>query len=487
MGWHRVGRLENGIEIWERADVDPLPGYVNQKHIPRVLKLMWGLIPMLCLCFALYLNFQQPLIKRLAARSIRKFDYAYQESRKNSPSSVYFSIQGLWILAVLGSLIFLLWSWYENTNPYDSPENCVLAYYDDIDFKRYKESFEKIKGSDDYSLAQYLLELSVSDGLLGSYCKLDNITFEQLSSVQDSVYLKANLSFVSPLGNIQRTAEHLVIKQNGKWLIAFEPKKFQAPQNLFTSQSGVSFGSHGRRNLDAKKTHHQDLLARPKVDVTQVNLLNGSDGYSVTGIVQNVDAIPADLNVKALLYGKVDGVKKLIAKTAVGKLIKHKILPGAYTPFQCNFDSLDWVESGIKPTSIELQVLSTATTHDLYDMVSVSIRENAENLEIKQFNYGRANVTIPGILGSVNNEGRVLKVWLYTPQQQLAAQREQQLIIEKPKVEEKFLPTEEVEVWINGKQKKLANNNFVAAKQNSMKDVTYQFYPINYIDDLRVL
>ena len=44
-GWERVQRLENGIMVWQKNDVPPLPSILPSKEIPEYQKIMWGIIP----------------------------------------------------------------------------------------------------------------------------------------------------------------------------------------------------------------------------------------------------------------------------------------------------------------------------------------------------------------------------------------------------------------------------------------------------------
>ncbi len=52
-GWHRLQRLENGIMVWERADIPALPEVLPRKEIPSFQRVMWGLVPMGALIIAM--------------------------------------------------------------------------------------------------------------------------------------------------------------------------------------------------------------------------------------------------------------------------------------------------------------------------------------------------------------------------------------------------------------------------------------------------
>ncbi len=44
-GWHRLQRLENGIMVWEREDIPPMPEVLPRKEIPYYQRVMWGVVP----------------------------------------------------------------------------------------------------------------------------------------------------------------------------------------------------------------------------------------------------------------------------------------------------------------------------------------------------------------------------------------------------------------------------------------------------------
>ena len=58
----------------------------------------------------------------------------------------------------------------KNEKQYD-PENVINAYYDAMDFKRFEEAHSYLAPECDITIAQFMLEISVTDGLLNSYAK----------------------------------------------------------------------------------------------------------------------------------------------------------------------------------------------------------------------------------------------------------------------------------------------------------------------------
>jgi hypothetical protein len=52
-GWHQLGRLENGIQVWEREDVPPLPNRLPRRTLPLFERVAWGTLPPLAFLAAL--------------------------------------------------------------------------------------------------------------------------------------------------------------------------------------------------------------------------------------------------------------------------------------------------------------------------------------------------------------------------------------------------------------------------------------------------
>lgn len=52
-GWHQLQRLENGIMVWERADIPVLPEVLPRREIPLYQRWMFGLLPVTALVTAI--------------------------------------------------------------------------------------------------------------------------------------------------------------------------------------------------------------------------------------------------------------------------------------------------------------------------------------------------------------------------------------------------------------------------------------------------
>ncbi len=54
-GWHAIGTLENGVTVWEREDIPPVPARPARPTLPAPLGLLWGSVPLLALLGTLLL------------------------------------------------------------------------------------------------------------------------------------------------------------------------------------------------------------------------------------------------------------------------------------------------------------------------------------------------------------------------------------------------------------------------------------------------
>ncbi len=52
-GWHRLEVLANGIQVWEREDIAPLPAELPSREIPTWQRALWGTVPMTAVVSAL--------------------------------------------------------------------------------------------------------------------------------------------------------------------------------------------------------------------------------------------------------------------------------------------------------------------------------------------------------------------------------------------------------------------------------------------------
>ncbi len=425
-GWHRLSLLENGIMVWEKAGVAPLPSVLPKEEVALSLKLLWGIIPFLTVIIALLL-YLKTLWKRSTER-VKKLPqyYDFKQKHKKAPQLLY-SSSLLWTAVLIILITGAGYIFYVTNTTQYAPENVVKAYYDAIDFKEFERAHSYIDPESDKSLSQFMLEISVSDGLLSSYAKLDSISVLIKHKTDTTAQGVVQSKWVTPLKEIY-TQDHLYLtKKKNKWFILPQKVDPDIPPEQLLIQSGTTYYNHGKRAVTSEQTFHEDVLKQPVVEVLSARLVQRDSTYAIVGEIQNVDNIPADIAVTGALYTQDN---KELARFNAKDVIKHKLLPKETTPYRINFEGTAWsgateekptvfnpsmfTEINLLETPIhfEIQVAANVATTDLHQAVSLSKVQQEGNLITGfLFNPSMQEATIPQLLiGYYNTQKELLWV-----------------------------------------------------------------------------
>lgn len=413
-GWHRLSQLENGLMVWEKLNVQPLPTILPKDEVPLYLKLMWGIIPLLTVIIAFFLNIQLIWLQALKTRVLPRpafFKYSVPYS--------YFSRPLLWVSKAWAVLVFCitlvsLYFLYLYNASQISPENVVKAYYNALDFKEFNKAHSFIMPDDDYPVSQFLLELSVSDGILNSYGKIDGIVMDVIAQENKKAKIKAKIKWITPLEIITTEHLHTIQKKQGKWYLLPERINPDLPPDQFLTTNKTIYYKQGRRRVTTQQTHHEDVMKQPELEILSAKLIEYNNEYMVIGEIQNLDNVPADVVVAATLYDKYSNT---LASFSAKNVIKHKLLPKEVTPFKVNFEDIAWLDKesakpetfnpdeytpatiNSKPASFAIQSAGNVATKDLHTDVSISgleIKNNTVNVTL--YNFGLQEVTVPELL-----------------------------------------------------------------------------------------
>lgn len=422
-GWHRLSRLENGIMVWEKLNVNPLPDILPKGEVPTYLKMMWGIIPLLTVFVALLVNFPSILLQVFKLKNSKPAFLNYDIPYKSVSSSLALGLIG-WILFIFSCIGYSIYLFYIFNASQISPRNVVFAYYNAIDFKKFEKAHSYLNPESEKSLAQFMLEVSVADGVLNSYAKLESIAIETVHQSERFALVKARTKWVTPLEVVHKEYEHEIYKHKDKWYI--EPNKVDTdlpPDQFITNNSNVFF-KHGRRKITTQQTHHEDILKQPDLEIISARLIKIDSQYCVVGELQNIDNFPADVVLKTTLY---DDHNKFLATFNAKNVIKHKLLPKETTSFRVNFEDIAWLDqNSSKPTTFDpnefsvlkldklpvtfdIQCAGNVTVTDLYNEVGISHMEfNQDKIEGTLFNHGTQEVTIPELIISYYNSDKEL-------------------------------------------------------------------------------
>ncbi len=201
-GWQRIGVLDNDVEVWERADVPPLPDVLPEREIPDWQRTMWGILPMASVASGilalLWLGIGRPSRADCAAlgrarpgpgRLLRGIDRRLERTadrlvgqpglrpHRQPWSSIHRRIVGLpaaasrprsprakWlatalVLVLIGTTLVTVG---QRRVADSGPSATIEAFYDALDFQRFEDAHDLLNPASRPTSPTYLLQISVS-------------------------------------------------------------------------------------------------------------------------------------------------------------------------------------------------------------------------------------------------------------------------------------------------------------------------------------
>jgi len=418
-GWQRLSRLENGIQVWEKLGVPPLSKILPKDESSKYINLMWGINPILTLILAFIISilrrwYLQINPKKKGCPDYLKFTTKYE---RFPGKLAYFN--HVWAFMVIVCLAFGIHYYYMRNTSHVSPENIVNAYYDALDFKEFERAFSYLDPDSGEEMDMYMQKIAVTDGLLSSYAKLDSIGTTIIDEKDNKAIIKVVAKWVTPLEVIQRTYRREVVKHNAKWYI--KPLKYgnYIPPNQFYSGNKNEYYNHGRRRITTQQTNHEDALKQPVIEILSAKLVQLDSVYAIVGEIQNVDNVPADVNIKVSLYNQND---HKLASYNSKYMIKHKLMPKETSVFRVDFEgiawsgnsdtkptvfnpdeftSVDWLD---KPQKFNIQCEGNIAITDLYKSLNLQGVQFIDSVYYGSvFNSGLQETTVPQVIVSYYN------------------------------------------------------------------------------------
>ena len=448
-GWHAIGRLENGIMVWEKGDIPPLPELLPRKEIPTYQRAMWGILPLTALSagtlamlsgLAAWLFFEErkrwrirpmpflePVFANLTARLLPLTPFVDETPHSalwtikipTKPPVLFLRIIAL--IFVLGLCTLSIWLVRQNR---PSAESTLIAYYDDLDFRRFDEAYRYLDPTTRPNFELFMLQLSVKGGLLASYAKLDAVRVEEAERGANYVDVIAHTDWITSLKAYQTTQRHRLWQRNGEWVIENGGEDISIPPDQLIVQENLSWFAQQRRRVTTNTTAFADVLDRPELQILSAQLVRTGKEYHVVGELLNTDADPADLTVTALLY---DTSGTLLSSYNAQKGLIHTILPKEVTPFRIDFEGVAGSNLGddsslqFDPNAFTSAELTTpiakmavyakgvVTSHGLYrGLATQKVRIEGDQLKGELINNGVETATIPHVfLTYYDKKGKV--------------------------------------------------------------------------------
>jgi hypothetical protein len=320
-------------------------------------------------------------------------------------------VSHLWAGVIFFFMVFGCYQFYLKNTTHRTPENVVKAYYNALDFKEFEEAYSMLNPNFGKTKAQFMLEVSVSDGLLSSYAKLNNMEVRIVKATENYVELALHSQWVSPLKNIDKSYIHHLEKLDGKWYINPTQVDTDIPPDQLIAQNQTVYYNHGRRRISSEKTFHEDVLKQPVVEVVSAQLIAHNGSYAIVGQIQNIDNVPADIAINGSLYSSDN---TLLATYNSKDVLKHKLLPKEQSSFRVNFEGIAWSMTHEKipeifnpdeytptkmdapPARFSLQVKANVATSELFTGLALqNLFVEEEVLEGIIFNHSTQNATVP--------------------------------------------------------------------------------------------
>ena len=329
-GWHRVSRLENGLMIWEREDVPPLPERLPRRNIPLWQRAMWGLLPPLApvLAFSsLRLRPRRSRIpvwarNRLGRRWLRWFrqdrsvapdvslmdlgQFAQSSSQMIDVHSTQpgvltlpeashwwsrfpaqfltkFSVRKRWLSML--SLTVVLAAIAVLNQPAPTPSAAAKAYWDDIDFQRYAKAYARLEPKNGLNFDRFMLDVSVRGGLRNGYAKLERLNSQTIAldgnesrpKLGDRALVRTHLTWATSLSRLEEDVTQELEFGTTGWRILARPLTKVRAKDRFSEEPDVNYYYRPRR-LTTDTTAAGDILDRPQLAVVGARLVS----YTVT-------------------------------------------------------------------------------------------------------------------------------------------------------------------------------------------------------------
>lgn len=368
-GWHRVETLINGVVVWERADVTPLPDTLPTSELPDWQRVMWGVLPLSAVTSAALANLAAALGRGQAESTRRKINHALENGtlrhRFVSPTWLRLTCAAFALVAVGVSL----WD-----SPGTAAADQVYDYYDDIDFGRLAEAWERLDPYTAPSLEQYQLERSVSDGLVDGYAKLERLEIVDIRIDGDSGEIDVAAHYITSLTSWTVEETHVVVNRDGQWFLRSAATESEIPVEQFARQTVVDYVDHGRRRVTTETSDYGDILDRPRVSILDHRLVRQDGQWYIVGQLTNLDVDPADITVTGRLQG-AGGTP--LATYHAGEGTVHKVLPGETVPFRVAFEGVATVEAD------DLATDEQAGVFDPDSVVQLMLEEDVVSYEVE--------------------------------------------------------------------------------------------------------
>ena len=334
-GWNPVTRLGNGILVWEKPDISPLPTIRPKRDLPLYQKRMWGTLPI----GALTLGFLTLLGLALTQRLISAPSTPFMQAQKpktgaiNAPIRI-FVLQLTPVVIVLSTLLAVVTIVTLSKRP-ASPDKVAQQFYKHLDFRETGKAFALIQPSADMDYGQFLRVQRLTGGLVPSFGKLTAATEIETVFMGDKAQVTTELVYLTSVGTRTIISDHDLIKgEDGFWKIDYTAPAKDFTRTLVATETNQAFRDITGATI-LKSTDPIQRLARPEIKVVSAEFIEREGRLYVAGRIENVSAFPACVKIRAQSRSDSDDVE-LVQHS--GRLGAHRLLPAESSAFRVDFE-----------------------------------------------------------------------------------------------------------------------------------------------------
>lgn len=398
-GWNPITRLNNGVRVWEKPDISPLPDIRPRRDLPNYQKIMWGILPIgsLVLGFLtlLGLSASQKLISAPSTSFLRD---AKKPSLLNASPRLIGSIRALPIAGGILSLGILV-VMFSDRNKSLPPAAVVEQFYQHLDFRETDQAFALLSPNSELDYGQFLRIQKVTGGLVPSYGKLTSVTPQSIEHQENgTAHITSELQYLTSVGYKIVTSKDKLIKNNaGKWRIDYTQPKKQFGDNITSMKTGTQFRDLTSQ-AQVKSSDPIQRLARPEVEVMSADVIEKAGRLYVVGRLKNLSEFPTCSKILAQA-GSENELN--VFEQHAGRLGAHRLLPGEDAAFRVDFEGYMKIQDNPInapydpeqfslpefeeiPTNVELALSTTVCSPEYYKTLTFS-QMNISNTPKGQF------------------------------------------------------------------------------------------------------
>jgi hypothetical protein len=335
-GWNRLNRLGNGVVIWEKPDVAPLPLLQPRRELSNGQNLLWGLLPPSALILAGIIFVTSFLRHGFSQAQAEYRPLVVAQDRFMRPTLVRRIVFAMGVIAVLSAIGGGTWAWIRAQRP-APPDQVIEAYFNDLDFRRYADAYARLdpKTREDFETVNF--QWHWRGGLIASYGKLIGFRSEVLAQTEDLVDWRIHLDWLTAMDVQHQVLEMRGVKRGAHWFVVPTELRPQQTPVRMQREAGVLWNVTGRRQPLADTDLHRDRLDRPEISISGARLVRHNGLYSVVGQVFNAGSEPAYLTLQSDLRGDADQV---LAKQAAAMVNGQRLLPAESSGFRIVFEGV---------------------------------------------------------------------------------------------------------------------------------------------------